>query len=193
VQATDGNFYGTTYYGGAGGNCDGGCGTVFKITAGGMLTTLHRFDDTDGGYPSAALVQATDGNFYGTTNTGGAIVGGGAGTVFKITAGGTLTSLHSFDVSDGYWPIAGLVQATDGNFYGTTYYGGAGLNCNADCGTVFKITAGGTLTTLHSFHSSDGSHPTAALVQATNGNLYGTTYGGWANNNGTVLTLLAPR
>jgi uncharacterized repeat protein (TIGR03803 family) len=193
VQATDGNFYGTTEDGGASGACAAGCGTVFKITPAGEVTTLHSFDSTDGAYPFAGLVQATDGDFYGTTQNGGAhdvppCASGGAvgcGMIFKITPGGTLTTLHSFDLTDGAGPEAGLVQATDGNFYGTTV-GGGDLSCiltpGFGCGTVFEITPAGKLTTLHSFCSQieciDGSYPTAALVQATDGNFYGTTGGG---------------
>jgi uncharacterized repeat protein (TIGR03803 family) len=193
VQATDGNFYGTTV--GANSLCLGGCGTVFKITSSGTLTTLHSFDQADGGGPNA-LVQATDGNFYGTTNNGGANF---FGTVFKITPSGTLTTLYSFcqggvgtNCPDGGFPtFAALVQATDGNFYGTTDVGGAhGL---ASGGTVFKITPSGTLTTLYSFCSligcADGSVPYAGLVQATDGNFYGTTEGGGANNAGTVFKI----
>jgi uncharacterized repeat protein (TIGR03803 family) len=191
VQGTEGNFYRTTVNGGANnapacavGNIVG-CGTVFKITPGGTLTTLHSFDGTDGGWPTAALVQATNGNFYVTTLARGKdfpVVG--YGTVFAITVGGTLTTLHSFDSTDGAYPYGGLVQATDGNFYGTTEFGGANnvAACAAGglvgCGTVFKITLGGTLTTLHSFDGTDGGWPTAALVQATDGNLYGTTSAG---------------
>jgi uncharacterized repeat protein (TIGR03803 family) len=189
VQATDGNFYGTTQSGGAN-LCGGyGCGTVFKITPGGMLTTLHTFCSesgcADGANPLAGLVQATDGNFYGTTQSGGA---NGSGTVFKITPSGTLTTLHTFcsesRCADGIYPYAGLVQATNGYLYGTTQQGGT-----ADYGTVFKITPGGTLTTLYSFCSqsgcTDGFYPMAALVQATDGNLYGTTGGG----SGTVFKI----
>ena len=169
VQATDGNLYGTTYEGGA-----NGYGTVFKITTSGTLTTLHSFDNTDGASPYAGLVQATDGNLYGTTYEGGA---NGYGTVFKITTSGTLTTLHSFDYTDGASPYAGLIQATDGKLYGTTYEGGA----NVLNGTVFKITTSGTLTTLHNFCSlsgcTDGASPYAGLVQATNGDLYGTAGG----------------
>ena len=187
VQATDGNFYGTTTGGGASNNCFFGCGTVFKITPSGTLTALYSFcsqsDCADGGWPQAALVQASDGNFYGTTSLGGSgncsgFYGPGCGTVFKITPTGTLTTLHSFDITDGQTPN-GLVQATDGNFYGTTAQGGA--YCNYGCGTVFKITPSGTLTTLHLFDGTDGVSPRGALVQATDGNFYGTTAYGGAN------------
>jgi uncharacterized repeat protein (TIGR03803 family) len=178
VLATDGNFYGTTAYGGTTSSTPG-CGTVFKITPGGTLTTLHIFDGTDGCVPNAGLVQATDGNFYGTTWLGGANIDG---TVFEVSPSGKLTTLHRFDGTDGQYPSA-LVLATDGNLYGTASYGGAhGL------GTVFKITPVGTLTTLHSFDGTDGATP-SALVQATDGNFYGTTFDGGANNDGTVFKI----
>jgi uncharacterized repeat protein (TIGR03803 family) len=119
VLGTDGNFYGTTTYGGSTNN-----GTVFKITPAGTLTTLLNFTSTNGGEPNGVLVQGTDGNFYGTTIDGGA---SGDGTVFKITPTGTLTTLHSFSGSDGESPYAGLIQGTDGNFYGTTKQGGTNL------------------------------------------------------------------
>ena len=184
VQGADGNFYGTTEFGGA-----INVGTIFKITPGGTLSTLHAFDATDGGDPVATLLQATDGNFYATTLGGG----NGYGTVFKITPGGTLTALHSFDVTDGGQPADALVQATDGSFYGTTQGGGASANCvfvgTTGCGTIFKITAGGTLTTLHSFDRADGFEPSAGLVQATNGELYGAAFGGGASSDGTVFSL----
>jgi uncharacterized repeat protein (TIGR03803 family) len=161
VQATEGNFYGTTW---AGGNpaCVGGCGTVFKITPGGVLTTIHSFDGTDGRYPSGTLVQATDGDFYGTE----------PGGVFKITPEGALTPL----ATGLAYPYAGLIQATDGNFYGTEYTGGTGD------GSIFKITPAGVVTTLYSFCSkpncTDGIAPIAGVMQAANGELYGTTLGG---------------
>jgi uncharacterized repeat protein (TIGR03803 family) len=145
IQGTDGNFYGTASRGGTSSACGtSGCGTVFKITPAGKLTTLRSFDHTDGNGPSG-LVQAIDGNFYGTTYAGGAsgtaCLGIGCGTVFKITLAGNLTTLHSFDYTDGGNPSA-LVQATDGNFYGTTYEGGASsASCSSiGCGTVFKIS-----------------------------------------------------
>jgi uncharacterized repeat protein (TIGR03803 family) len=198
VQATDGNFYGTTYAGGTSGNCQGGCGTVFRITPAGTLTTLHSFDWYDGASPTGALVQGNDGNFYGTT------YGGGAdphyGTVFKITPAGALTTLYSFcaqaNCADGAMPYAGLVRAPDGNFYGTTLGGGSNNGCSlgsGSCGTVFKITPGGTLTTLYSFCAqhgcADGGNPYAGLVQASDGNFYGTTFGRGVNGYGTVFKI----
>lgn len=167
IQASNGNLYGTTYDG-----TGFGYGTVFEMTPSGSLTTLHTFQGTDGEYSSGQLVQGTDGNFYGTTQTGGAY---NYGTVFKITPSGTFTTLHSFDGSDGSLLQAGLMQGSDGNFYGTTIYGGANNTCAKGCGTVFKITPQGALTTLHSFDGTDGQNPQAGLIQATDGNLYGAT------------------
>jgi len=169
--ATDGNFYGTTYYGG-----DNNLGTVFRITPTGTLTTLHSFSGTDGSGPMGNLVQGADGNFYGTTFEGGnytCYAPYGCGTVFKITSGGTLTTLHTFSGTDGQFPRAGVVQATDGNFYGTTSVGGVN-----DDGTVFKITPGGTFTTVHLFSGTDGLGPFGALIQGVSGNFYGTTTSG---------------
>ena len=198
VQATDGNFYGTTQQGGNNA-CSGGCGTVFRVTRGGKLTTLHSFDGTDGYSPNAGLLQATDGNFYGTTTQRGTIT---SGTVFKITPKGKLTTLYNFcsktNCTDGADPWAGLVQGADGNFYGTTAEGGAYI-CRTQgrnkigCGTVFKITAKGKLTTLYNFCSqtncTDGSDALAGLVQAADGNFYGTTAEGGANTSGTVFKI----
>ena len=194
VQAANGDFYGTTYWGGAGGGCDGSaCGTVFKITPSGTLTTLVSFDGADGGNPMAGLVQATNGDLYGTTYS----------TVFKITPGGTLTTLNNFcsqsGCTDGLAEMSGLVQATDGNLYGTTYAGGASsasclsYGASEGCGTIFKITPSGKLTTLYSFCPQsgcmDGITPAAGLIQATNGDLYGTTGGGGTNGDGTFFSL----
>jgi uncharacterized repeat protein (TIGR03803 family) len=179
IQATDGNFYGTTHLGGA-----QEVGTVYKITTTGELTTLHSFDcATDGCAPEAGLVQAADGNFYGTTPSGGAE---GRGTVFKITPAGVFTTLHSFAcATEGCDSSAPLIQATDGNLYGTTLDGGAGNG-----GTVFKITTAGVFTRLHAFDcATDGCVSDAGLIQATDGNLYGTTSIGGAGDAGTVFKI----
>jgi uncharacterized repeat protein (TIGR03803 family) len=189
IQGTDGKFYGTTYYGGANGN-----GTVFSIASNAALTTLYNFcsqsDCPDGYFPQGELVQGTDGKFYGTTESGGANRGG---TVFSITSTGTLTTLYSFcsqsECTDGAYPFVGLIQGTDGKFYGTTYGGGTSDSCSYRCGTVFSVTAGGALTTLHSFEHMDGQYPEAALVQAADGKFYGTTYGGGTNGEGTVFRI----
>jgi len=193
VQAIDGDLYGTTFEGGA-----DSAGTVFKVTPRGTLTTLYSFclqaGCTDGSGPEVGLVQATNGDLYGTTANGGAY---GDGTVFKITPTGALTTLHSFHGTDGANPAAVLIQASDGKFYGTTTNGGANESCDsfgiAGCGTVFSITSAGDLVTLYSFCSQsgckDGAAPAARLVQATNGNFYGTTAIGGSNNVGTVFEI----
>ena len=186
ILGTDENFYGTTHEGGVNNH-----GTVFKMTPGGALTTLYSFciktNCVDGYHPHGVLVQATDGNFYGTTKHGGA---NAWGTVFKITASGTLTTIYSFNVTDGANPTDGLIQATDGNLYGTTGAGG-NVSCSAPngCGTVFKITTGGVLTTLHNFSGVDGAAPVAGVVQASDGNLYGTTQFGGAQNMGAIFKI----
>ena len=200
VMGTDGNFYGTTATGGG----TLGSGTVFKITPGGTLTTIYNWcsqpNCTDGTYFSLSgntLIQAADGNFYGTNNGGGTGTAGcffgdgGCGTVFKLTPSGTLTTLYNWcsqpNCADGQFP-GNLIQGTDGNFYGTTTYGGANSG-----GTIFKITPGGALTTLYQFCSqpncADGGNPGAGLVQASDGNFYGTTGGGGASYGGTVFKL----
>jgi uncharacterized repeat protein (TIGR03803 family) len=170
-----------------------GCGTFFKTTPSGALTTLYSFcsqpNCTDGELPGA-LVQATNGDFYGTTGEGGA---NSRGAFFKITPGGTPTTVYSFCSQSGCTDgigSGGLVQATNGDFYGVTAGGGAN-----NFGTVFKITPGGALTTLYSFCShggtncTDGAYP-IGLVQATNGDFYGTTSaGGNTTGNGTVFKI----
>jgi len=145
VQGSDGNFYGTTEFGGT-----NGAGSVFKISTNGVLTTLYSFGEItnksgqalDGSNPTAGLVQGNDGSFYGTTRYGG--TNGGGGTVFKFTTNGALKTLYSFTGgNDGAQPEAGLVEGSDGNFYGTTEYGGTG-----GASTVFQMTPAGVLTTL---------------------------------------------
>jgi uncharacterized repeat protein (TIGR03803 family) len=190
TQGTDGDLYGTTFEGGVGG-CSLGCGTVFKMNTAGTLVTLHSFDTVDGAYPLAGLVLGSDGSFYGTTSQGGtsAACAGGCGTVFKITSAGALQTLHDFDFIDGAYPSAGLIQGTNGNFYGTTSQGGTIARCTGGCGTVFQITPAGTLTTLHNFDSLDGAQPVAALLQAADGNFYGTTQRGGENDGGVVFSM----
>jgi len=180
VMGSDGNFYGTTLAGGSSNN-----GSIYKITSSGSLTTVCSFTGTSGATlgsnPAAALLLGSDGNFYGTTYSGGS---SNNGTVFKITPSGSLTTLCSFNSSNGKNPYAGLIQGSDGNFYGTTYSGGS-----RGYGTVFKITPSGSLTTLYSFRSSTGRNPYGGLLQGSDGNFYGTTYSGGNSNYGTVFKI----
>jgi uncharacterized repeat protein (TIGR03803 family) len=179
---SDGNFYGTAAYGGT-----NGAGTVFKVSTNGAFTPLYSFQTNhiDGVQPEAALVQDSEGNFWGTTSIGGT---NGDGTIFMITPTGLLTNLHTFTGSgaDGSEPTAPLIAGLDGNFYGTTAYGGAHSE-----GTVFRITPQGVWTNLHSFSYStnDGYLPWAALVLGNDGNFYGTTYGGGTHGYGTVFKM----
>jgi uncharacterized repeat protein (TIGR03803 family) len=178
VQATDGNLYGSTTGGGSSSYCGGGCGTVFRASPQGAVTTLYNFcsqpNCADGTFPVAAMVQAADGNLYGTTSS----------TVFRITLTGKLATLFTF--SRGILPV-GLIQAADGNFYGVTDLEGAGG------GSVFKITPTGVLTTLYTFcaqtRCTDGSGPYAGVIQAFDGNFYGTTIFGGSNGAGTVFKI----
>jgi uncharacterized repeat protein (TIGR03803 family) len=168
IQGADGSFYGTTSAGGSSKACSGGCGTVYRITSSGTFTTLHSFHSSDGANPWDSLVQGTDGSFYGTTYAGGR---NNLGEVFKINTEGALTVLFSFGGVHGENPVAGLIQASDGNFYGTTWNGGTTAP-----GVVFRITPNGTFTVLHYFKGNgDGANPFGPVIQASDGNLYGST------------------
>ena len=183
ILASDGNFYGITQNGGPNNS-----GTIFKVTPNGTLTTMHTFGAGDGTYSTGPLVQASDGNFYGTTELGGT----GSGSIFKMTMSGNFRVFYSFNSTDGSAPASGLVLGTDRNLYGTTYEGGSSTNCPNGCGTVFKITTKGTLTTLHNFDLDHGSNPIGGLTLATDGNFYGTTYGGGTSGGwGTVFKMTA--
>jgi uncharacterized repeat protein (TIGR03803 family) len=218
VQGTDGNFYGTANVGGSNQSAqycnNGSCGTVFRVTPSGKLTTLYNFcsetNCADGGLPLAALVLGANGNFYGTTSTGGANNGDsggicdnmGCGTVFEITPSGKLTTIHNFcaqtNCTDGVFANQ-LVLGFNGNLYGTTESGGtvAGGDCESGCGTAFEITPSGKFTTLYTFctefyqngNCANGMIPTAALIQATNGNFYGTTLYGGENGAGDIFEI----
>ena len=208
IEGSDGNFYGI----GGGGNMapnGGPAGTVFMLTPSGTLTTLYAFcaqvdpqtkNCLDGEYPNG-VIQDSDGNFYGTIFEGGPNAFGGAqpaGVVFKLTPSGVLTPLYSFcsqyDLKtatcvDGQVP-GSLIEGSDGNFYGITSAGG-----QFSGGTVFMLTPSGTFTTLHSFCQQkrpfsdvclDGDGP-SVLIQGSDGSVYGTTYGGGENNEGSAF------
>ena len=166
LQASNGSFYGTTQEAGSGNG-----GTVFKITPSGILTTLYSFcsliDCADGSGPHGGLVEATDGNFYGTTLYGGlnghcaSSDTAGCGTIFEINPDGVLTTLHVFDSTDGANPSAGLLQDTNGNFYGTTQDGGA-----FNDGTVFSLSTG--LRPFVKLQPTFGKAGTPVIIMGTN-------------------------
>jgi uncharacterized repeat protein (TIGR03803 family) len=186
----DGNFYGTTYFGGAKQG-----GSVYKVAPDGTYTQLASFDSDKKGpyFPYAGLVQTADGTFYGTTLRGGA---SDKGAVFKMDAAGTLTVIHEFNGTEAGNPEGTLVVGPDGSLYGTTLQGGS-----ADRGTVYKITTGGTVTTLYSFAAlgafnaagvatnPDGANPRAGLTLGSDGNFYGTAYQGGSLGFGTVFRM----
>lgn len=184
IRDSSGNLYGTTAYGGA-----NGYGSVFKIDNKGNKTTLHSFagGGKDGTIPSAALIRDGSGNLYGTTEGGGTI---GGGTVFKITSTGEETILYSFTgTTDGAQPVTALVRDASGNLYGNTVISYSGTGCR--CGTIFKLTAAGKFSVLHTFagEPSDGADPQGDMIGDAEGNLYGTTFVGGTYNYGTVYKL----
>ncbi len=197
IQGSDGNFYGTTYYGGIATSCSG-CGTIFKFSPGsGTETVLYNFGSVsgDGENPYAGVIQGSDGNFYGTTTFGGTsstttTCNDGCGTIFEFSPGsGTETVLYNFGhvSDDGAYPYAGLIQGSDGDFYGTTPFGGTGTACNNRCGTIFEFSpASGTETVLYDFGSvsGDGENPYAGVIQGGDGNFYGTTLNGGTAGDG---------
>lgn len=189
VLASDGNFYGTTQNGGTNPLCtvSGGCGTIFKVTPSGKLTSLYSFaGTTDGGNTFAGLVQGANGNLYGVT-PGEPPYTTNYGTAFEITLGGQFTILHQFQGPEGALPNGTLMLSSDGNFYGTAQEGG-----NGGGGTIFSMTPTGTLKTLWSFDYADfGFFPYSSLIQTKSGDLYGTTAGGTAYSLGGVFKLSA--
>ncbi len=179
VKGTDNNFYGITNGGGTSGN-----GTIFTVTPAGVYTVLHHMvQATDGTHSQSDLIQATDGNFYGMANAGGANFGG---TIFKITSSGTFTVLRNLSAAtDGQGPYGSLLQGTDGNFYGMTASSGANSG-----GTIFKITLAGAFTVLHALQTTtEGGSARGSLVTGTDGNYYGMTYTGGINFSGTLFKI----
>jgi uncharacterized repeat protein (TIGR03803 family) len=202
VLGFDGNYYGMTVDKGNVTLCtygNSGCGTIYKITPAGKYTLLYTFDQANGANPMGPLLLGTDGNFYGTTLYGGTVNGiyNGNGVFFRITPSGQYTPIYAFcsmqNCLDGGLPLSGLVQGSDGNFYGTTNCCGTHLYSNYFGGTIFKMTPAGQITELYDFCSqpncADGGSPTAGLILGTDGNFYGTTPVGGANGNGAVFQI----
>jgi uncharacterized repeat protein (TIGR03803 family) len=199
VLGKDGNFYGTTFSGG-----QHNVGTLFKMTPAGVLTLVHSFSGgsaggfggnlASGGDPTSSPILGSDGNFYGMTRYGGAY---DEGAVYRVTPAGVETLLHSFSgnngitgSTDGAIPFGGVIQGSDGNFYGMTSAGGAYYRS----GTLFKVTPTGVATVLHAFSgngaipgSTDAVNPLGSLVQASDGNFYGTAPNGGTYQAGTVF------
>lgn len=182
MQGSDGTFYGTTLLGGSSNQ-----GTVFKVTSQGAESVLYSFTGgNDGGGPESSLVLDSDGNLWGTTSGGGTH---NDGTVFKLTPQGTETVQWSFSgATDGSAPAAGLTLGRDGNYYGTTFHGGAHGG-----GTIFRITPTGTLTSLHAFGGTSGEPvwPYGGLTLGSNGNFYGATVND-ENTTGGAVYMMTP-
>jgi uncharacterized repeat protein (TIGR03803 family) len=176
IEALDGNLYGTT----AGSTSQNS--TVYKFTPSGVFSTVYTFDPATGYFPNSPVLQASDGTLYVTATSGGAA---GCGSIIQITTTGLLNNTHSFDcTTEGGIPIAPLIQASDGNFYGTA--DSAGINGG---GTIFRLTPNWTLNVLYSFLATpnDGKNPGFGLVQGTDNNLYGATAGGGTASAGTLF------
>ena len=193
IIGADGNLYGTTVRGGAAPGASSpwyGFGTIFCLTTNGSFRSLCSFDGVENSTPHAGLTLGREGAFYGTTS-----LGGGAGTVFRATADGTLATLARFGFTNGYAPGSQLLLGADGDFYGTTLHGGTSATVpipgqqSYGYGTIFRLSPNGTLTTLFSFNGTNGANPCGALIQATDGNLYGTTAAGDPSTNALGTTL----
>jgi uncharacterized repeat protein (TIGR03803 family) len=180
IQSVEGDFYGTT----TGANSKSGSyGTVYRITKYGNFTLLHAFTGNDGANPEGPLVQGTDFYFYGTTGGGGGQAN--FGTIFRVSSSGNFKVLVNFNGANGNATTnnSGVIQANDGNFYGVTFFGGS-----SNLGVLFRMKPDGTLTVLHNFiGGSDGAKPTAGLIQASDGNLYGITQEGGKENRGVLF------
>jgi uncharacterized repeat protein (TIGR03803 family) len=178
-EAGDGFLYGTTRLGGP-----SNAGVVYKIDRAGTLATVHAFSTFEGSEPEAGVFQASDGLFYGTLERGGY-----GGKIFRLDAAGNVTILHAFGPysADGWAPVTNPIEARDGYLYGTTPLGGT--SPSGSFGVVYRLAKTGGLTVLHSFSGADGIRPSAALVQAADGALYGSTIVGGASGLGTLFRL----
>ncbi len=191
IRDEKGNLYGTTKHGGSG-ECDNGCGTVFKLSEAGKETVLYSFKgEADGLYPNGGVIRDGEGNLYGTT-TGDGLPNDG--TVFKISRSGEETVLYSFDSGGGAFPVSGVIRDAEGNLYGTTIAGGVYEGCGGGgCGVVFKLDSTRHETVLCSFNGqpgcTSGAFPFAGVIQDAKGNLYGTAWGGGSSGWGVVFKL----
>ncbi len=176
TEGSDHFFYGSASGGG------GGTGTIFRLDPSTGVTSVHDMQAADGNYPIAQLVEFSAGSFYGTADDGGTHL---SGTLFQVDTAGALTVLHNFDTAsfEGADPHAGVIHASDGDFYGTTENGGGGN------GVIYRLSDG-SVSSAHSLAYWEGSHPPAALIEGADGALYGTAYGGGSPGRGTVFRVL---
>ena len=184
IRGADGYLYGTTEFGGALGD-----GNVFKISTNGLITNIYSFTNgMDGGFPTNALMQAVDGNFYGVTENGGSQ---SVGSVFRLTPAGVFSTVYSFTGgTDGKFPNGPLVQGADGSLYGTTQHSSIGRFIFY--GVLFKVTTNGAYTLLYTLNFNDGHYPSAGMILGSNSLFYGTAeFGGNGNNNGFVFSTTA--
>ncbi len=180
VEASDGNLYGTT---------EGTTGstvipsTIYKYTRAGVFSTIYTFNGTVGLVVHSSLIEGADGYLYGTASEGGI---NGCGTIFKVSTAGVVLQYYSLTsgTDTGCSPVGPLLQGADGNFYGTTQAGGT-----YSMGTIFKMSPGFVVSTLYSFQGppTDGEYPSAGMVQATDGNLYGTASPGSSTYYGALF------
>jgi uncharacterized repeat protein (TIGR03803 family) len=182
IQGNNGALYGATFQGGSGNACFMGGGTIFTLSPSGTFTTLYNFDSQQGCWPGS-LIQTPNGDFYGTAGAGGDThaCNYGCGTVFEL-ASGTVTTLHTFDLTDGETPQGPLLPGADGVFYGTTAGGGL-----SGAGTVFQVSSAGTMNTVDNFNSAQGS--CSGLIEATDGNFYGVSSQGGTYGDGAIFKL----
>ena len=195
VVDNQGDVVGTTYFGGMAGcgDYEAGCGTLWKYSSHGKFSVLHTFDSTDGDNMYAGVKLDQDGNMFGTTYEGGSNI---RGTAFEITSAGTFITLYDFGSpsSDPRSIAGGITLDSTGNLYGTSDLGGVYDNkdCYYGCGTVWKLSSGGTLTVLHRFDWNDGAYPVYGDVKLDKqGNLYGVTNEGGSNGVGTLFEITA--
>ncbi len=189
IQAEDGDLYGTARHGGDA-NCEGGCGTVFRIDDTGFLTTLHGFDGTDGANPRAALLQADDTAIWGTTYGYSDANGSHPGSVFRMPFTGGFETVVTFNDDNGFHPASALIQASDGNVYGTFYSGPllpeVGEGGETALGGIFRLTTGGNYSIVVSFGDSDPALPQTGVIEGPGGLLFGTSTQGGETGEGTV-------
>ena len=174
VADASGSLYGTTSAGGS----NSSYGTVYKVSAGGVFSSLVTFRNTNGASPQGTLIWGNDGLLYGTTSSGGAY---GAGTAFSLTTNGNLATFYQFGEPTANSPSE-LLLGRDGNYYATSPSGGQTAN-----GVLFRLTPNGLYTSLASFNVTNGASPNGGVVQDPSGVLYGTTYSGGAAGDGTVF------